>query len=267
MNNDSNNNDPIDAQLTASTEKTVDELSPSAPHQARAVWAIVPAAGLGRRMGSDLAKQYLTINKKTILEHTLSRLLSVELITEIVVVLDVNDQVFATLPCSKDTRVTTAVGGKERCDSVLSALVALQQKAAANDCVLVHDAARCCILPSRINKLIAYLKDDKVGGLLGVPISDTLKQVNEHNKSLQTLDRDMVWAAQTPQLFPYDLLKLSLENAIAANVPITDEASAVEFCGLHPQMVMGHYDNIKITHSNDIAMAKAIMDDQSLTLT
>ncbi len=266
MNNKSNNDVPIDAEPIASTEKSAEKKTPIAPKQERAIWAIVPAAGLGRRMGSDLPKQYLTINKKTILEHTLTRLLSVESITAIVVVLDENDQVFATLPCAKNTRLMTAFGGKERCDSVLSALIALQQKAAASDCVLVHDAARCCILPSRINKLIAYLKDDKVGGLLGVPISDTLKQVNEHDKSLQTLDRDMVWAAQTPQLFPYDLLKLSLEKAIAANVPITDEASAIEFCGLHPQMVMGHYDNIKITHSNDIVMAKAIMDDQSLTL-
>ncbi|MFT6969085.1 MAG: 2-C-methyl-D-erythritol 4-phosphate cytidylyltransferase [Cellvibrionaceae bacterium] len=266
MNNKSNNDVPIDAEPIASTEKSAEKKTPIAPKQERAIWAIVPAAGLGRRMGSDLPKQYLTINKKTILEHTLTRLLSVESITAIVVVLDENDQVFATLPCAKNTRLMTAFGGKERCDSVLSALIALQQKVASNDCVLVHDAARCCILPSRVSELIACLKDDNVGGLLGVPVSDTLKQVDGHRKSTQTLDRSIVWAAQTPQLFPYDLLKLSLEKAIAANEVITDEASAIEFSGLQPQMVMGHYDNIKVTHPNDILIAGAIMDYQSLMI-
>jgi 2-C-methyl-D-erythritol 4-phosphate cytidylyltransferase len=182
------------------------------------------------------------------------------------VVLDKDDQFFATLPCANNVRIMTAVGGKERCDSVLSALLALQQKITVNDRVLVHDAARCCVLPSRVDELIKSLKNDKVGGLLGVPVSDTLKQVNSHNKSTQTLDRNMVWAAQTPQLFPYHLLKQSLETSLADKQMITDEASAIEYSGLQPQMVMGHYDNIKITHPNDILIARAIMDYQSLTI-
>jgi 2-C-methyl-D-erythritol 4-phosphate cytidylyltransferase len=234
--------------------------------QKTAVWAIVPAAGLGRRMGRDLPKQYISINNKTILEHTLARLLSVESITAIMVVLDEDDQYFATLPCADNPRIMTAVGGRERCDSVLSALRALAQKVCANDRVLVHDAARCCVLPSRVEELITSLKDDEVGGLLGVPVSDTLKQIDSHKKSTQTLDRSIIWAAQTPQLFPYDLLKLSLEKAIAANEVITDEASAVEYSGLQPQMVMGHYDNIKITHPNDITIASAIMTYQDLSI-
>jgi 2-C-methyl-D-erythritol 4-phosphate cytidylyltransferase len=231
-----------------------------------AVWAIVPAAGLGRRMGSNLPKQYLTIHNKTILEHTLSRLLSIKSIAAIMVVLDKDDQYFAKLPCADNDRIMTAVGGKERCDSVLSALFALQNKIKANDRVLVHDAARCCVLPSRVEELITSLKNDKVGGLLGVPVSDTLKQVDAHHKVTQTLDRNIVWAAQTPQLFPYDLLKQNLEKSLAANQLITDEASAIEYSGLQPKMVMGHHDNIKITHPNDIFIASAIMNYQDLII-
>lgn len=231
-----------------------------------AIWAIVPAAGLGRRMERDLPKQYITINNKTILEHTLARLLSVESITAIVVVLDEDDQYFATLPCANNPRIMTAVGGRERCDSVLSALTSLAQKVSANDRVLVHDAARCCVLPNRVDDLITSLKDDKVGGLLGVPVSDTLKQIDSHKKSTQTLDRSIVWAAQTPQLFPYDLLSQCLEKSLAAKQVITDEASAIEYSGLQPQMIMGHYDNIKITHPNDIPIASAIMNYQNLSI-
>jgi 2-C-methyl-D-erythritol 4-phosphate cytidylyltransferase len=230
------------------------------------IWAIVPAAGLGRRMESKLPKQYLTIHNKTVLEHTLSRLLSIKSIAAIMVVLDKDDQYFAKLTCANNNRIMTTIGGTERCDSVLSALFALQHKIKANDRVLVHDAARCCVLPSKVEELITSLKNDKVGGLLGVPVSDTLKQVDSHQKSTQTLDRSIVWAAQTPQLFPYDLLKQSLENSLAAKQLITDEASAIEYSGLQPQMVMGHHDNIKITHPNDILIASAIMNYQNITL-
>ena len=262
----SNSRDNFHVRPTVLIERAVDKKKLAEFRQDQPVWAIVPAAGLGRRMGSDVPKQYLTINSKTILEHTLSRLLSVESITAIVVVLDANDDIFATLPCAKNIRLITAVGGKERCDSVLSALSALQQKAAVNDWVLVHDAARCCVLPSQVNNLLTCLQDDKVGGLLGVPVSDTLKQVDECKKSKQSLDRSIVWAAQTPQLFRYNTLKLSLEEAMAAGALITDESSALEFNGLRPQMVMGHYDNIKITHPNDLLIASAIMNYQALML-
>lgn len=252
---DSNNNNlPTDTDQKDSVQKDF------------AIWSIVPAAGLGLRMESDLPKQYLSINNKTILEHTLTRLLSVESITAVMVVLDENDQYFKTLPCANNPRVMTAVGGKERSDSVLSALIALEQKVSVNDRVLVHDAARCCILPSRVDDLIKTLKDDKVGGLLGVPVSDTLKQIDRHKKSIQTLDRSIVWAAQTPQLFPYNLLRQSLEKSLADKQVITDEASAIEYNGFKPQMVMGHYDNIKITHPNDIPIASAIMNYQRISI-
>ena len=132
--------------------------------------------------------------------------------------------------------------------------------------MLVHDAARCCVLPKQINKLIVSLSDNSVGGLLGVPVSDTLKQVDPYKKSRKTLDRTRVWQAQTPQLFPYHLLKESLEKALAAKQVITDEASAIEYSGFQPQMIMGDYDNIKITHSNDIPIANVIMNHQDLSI-
>ncbi len=228
-------------------------------------WAIVPAAGLGQRMGKELPKQYLTINGKTILERTLERLLSIESIAAIVVVLNKDDKYFETLSSAKNARVMTAIGGRERCDSVLSALNSLQGKVSAADSVLVHDAARCCILPTHVEQLIASLKDDKVGGLLGVPVSDTLKQVSDKNRITQTLDRSTIWQAQTPQLFPYSLLKNSLEKALIDQQKITDEASAIEYCGLQPQIIMGHYDNIKVTHPDDIAIASAIISHQNLS--
>jgi len=235
------------------------------PHRPTSTWAIVPAAGLGQRMGKELPKQYLTINGKAILERTLERLLSVDSITAIVVVLNKDDKYFSDLPSAKSTRVMTAIGGRERCDSVLSALHSLQDKVSVGDCVLVHDAARCCILPAYIEHLITTLKGDDVGGFLGVPASDTLKQADDKNKVIQTLDRNNIWQAQTPQLFPYTLLKNSLEEALKNQQAITDEASAVEYCGLRPQMVMGHYDNIKITHPNDLVMASAIISHQNLS--
>ncbi len=235
-----------------------------ASYRKSSTWAIVPAAGLGQRMGKELPKQYLTINGKTILERTLERLLSIDSITAVVVALNKDDTYFRGLSIAKNSRVMTTIGGRERCDSVLSALHSLQHKAFDGDCVLVHDAARCCILPTRIEHLITTLKDDKVGGLLGVPASDTLKQISDKNNITQTLDRTSIWQAQTPQLFPYTLLKNSLEKALCDQQVITDEASAVEYCGLQPQMVMGHYDNIKVTHPDDIAIASAIISHQNL---
>lgn len=229
------------------------------------LWAIVPAAGLGQRMGKELPKQYLTVAGKAILERTIERLLSIKSITTIVVVLHKDDQHFEALANAKNPRVITTLGGQERCDSVLSALISLSDKVSNGDRVLVHDAARCCILPTCIEHLITTFKNDKVGGLLGVPVSDTLKRVSNTNKAMQTLDRNTIWQAQTPQLFPYSLLKNSLEKALADQQKITDEASAMEYCGFQPQMVMGHYDNIKVTHPDDIAIASAIINHQNLS--
>ena len=226
------------------------------------VWAVVPAAGSSRRMGGELPKQYLPLMGKTVLEHTLERLLGVDTITAIVIALPPHDNRFSSMPISQNNRILQVVGGLERSDSVLSAVNSLQKKAKLSDWVLVHDAARCCVRTDKINELVQILAEDEVGGLLGVPACDTLKQINSEQKILTTLDRQNVWQAQTPQLFRYGLLRQALEQAKHHNQTVTDEASAMELAGHEPLMVLGHHDNIKITHPEDLAIAGAIMQQQ-----
>ncbi len=227
------------------------------------IWAIVPAAGIGQRMGSTLPKQYLSVNSQTVIEHTLNRLLEVDVISEIVVALNQLDQQFVSFPLSRHSKITTVIGGQERSDSVLAALNSLQKKAKLSDWILVHDAARCCIRPSAIYTLLETLAEDKVGGILGVPSSDTLKHVDSDNNIQKTVDRNVIWQAQTPQLFRYGLLRDALQHALKQGEAITDEASAIEFAGYQPKMVIGHHDNIKITHPEDLAIAEVVFKQQS----
>jgi 2-C-methyl-D-erythritol 4-phosphate cytidylyltransferase len=226
------------------------------------IWAIVPAAGSGRRMGQAQAKQYLSLSDKTLIEHTLTRLLAIDAISEIVVALSETDTNFEALPLAKHPKIQTTLGGRERSDSVLAALNSLQQKARSSDWVLVHDAARCCIRVAAINRLLDELSDDEVGGILGVPASDTLKSVSPHSRIQATVDRGSIWQAQTPQLFRYGLLRDALQQALGQNLAVTDEASAVELAGYQPKMVRGDYDNIKITHPEDRVIAAAILQQQ-----
>jgi len=234
--------------MTTSNENTKDK-----------VWVVVPAAGSGRRMGSEIPKQYLSLMGKTVLELTLTRLLQVNSVTGITLVISPDDLLFSTLALAKNPIVNTTSGGRERSDSVLAGLNSLQMKAALSDWVLVHDAARCCIRVDVINRMLNELKDSGVGGILGVPVSDTLKRVNHVSQIESTLDRSQVWQAQTPQLFRYGLLKKALEYALDRQCPITDEASAIELLGYDVNMCMGHYDNIKITHPDDLALAEMFL--------
>ena len=230
------------------------------------IWLVVPAAGVGTRIQAQVPKQYLILQGKTILEHTITRLLQVPGLSGLILVHSLDDEKITDLDIVQTPRVELVVGGSERSNSVLNGLTYLADKANDDDWVLVHDAARPCIDLADIKKLIGQLKDDSVGGILAVPVSDTVKRVVTANQISETLDRTELWQAQTPQMFRFGLLRSALQQAVSQQQVITDEASAIEFCGLHPQMVMGHYDNIKITHANDIVMAKAIMADQSLTL-
>jgi 2-C-methyl-D-erythritol 4-phosphate cytidylyltransferase len=228
------------------------------------IWSIIPAAGLGRRMGSEQPKQYLPLSGKTVIEHTLEKLLQVEKIAGVVVAIHQRDQQFNRLPLAKNKKIFTAHGGNERSDSVLSALNSLQKKAKLNDWILVHDAARCCVRIEDIENLISVLAEDQVGGILGVSSSDTLKQVSSSNTIQLTLDRTTIWQAQTPQLFRYGLLRDALQSAIQKGQVITDEASAVELAGYKPQIVEGHTDNIKVTHPEDLEIAAMILKRQGL---
>jgi len=223
-------------------------------------WAVVPAAGVGKRMQADRPKQYLPFAGKTVLEQTLERLLQADVFSAIAVAVSKEDPYWPELACSKHKQVITAAGGKERADSVLSALKSLRQQASDNDWVLVHDAARPCLTSTDIHFLIDSLIDDDVGGILALSSHDTLKQVDGSNIT-KTIDRSRVWKALTPQMFRYGMLKSALEEA-EGNPAVTDEASALEMQGFQPKIVEGRPDNIKITRPEDLALAQFYMEHQ-----
>lgn len=221
-------------------------------------WAVVPAAGKGLRMGIKKPKQYLTIAGKTILEHSLSALLSHEKIVKVVVALSPEDEYWRTLPIASHPKILTIEGGVERCHSVYNAVEFLQTYAYDNDFVLVHDAARPLLSHEDVEKLILETMHDDVGGLLGVPIHATIKMVNESNKVCETIPRRHLWRAFTPQIFRYGVLQRALSQTLPDN-PTSDSAKAVEQLGLQPLMVEGRSDNIKITRPSDLLWAEKLL--------
>ncbi|TQV84606.1 2-C-methyl-D-erythritol 4-phosphate cytidylyltransferase [Exilibacterium tricleocarpae] len=225
-------------------------------------WVVVPAAGIGTRMGADKPKQYLSLLGQTVLEHTLQRLLSLAGIEGLVVAIHPFDDLWPALPLAQDPRIESVDGGHERCDSVLNGLRQLAPRAHKLDWVLVHDAARPCVRAETIHTLCEALREHLVGGILGVPVSDTLKRLDEHYGIQATLDRRALWYAQTPQMFRYGLLRQALEEAAANKRAVTDEASALEALGYCPRMVEGSRDNIKITRPEDLALAAMILSRQ-----
>lgn len=225
-------------------------------------WAIVPAAGIGKRMQVDKPKQYLKLFDKTVLEQTLNRLLQSQVFSAIVVAISKTDIYWSNLKISKNKQIITAIGGKERADSVLSALYALKVKALDSDWVLVHDAVRPCITYADIHHLINSLKNATTGGVLAIPSNDTLKQVGNNQKIIKTLNRNNIWRALTPQMFRYNKLKQALK-ATTGNLAITDEANALELCGSEVEFICGRTDNIKITCPEDLALAQFYMDKQT----
>ncbi len=223
-------------------------------------WAVVPAAGVGKRMQADRPKQYLPLAGKTVLEQTLARLIQADVFSAIAVAISREDPYWPELACSNDEKIITAAGGKERADSVLSALKSLTEQASDDDWVLVHDAARPCLTSEDIHLLIETLKEDEVGGILALSSHDTLKNV-DGLKITETIDRSVIWRALTPQMFRYGLLKQALEAAVG-NSAVTDEASALEMQGLQPKIVEGRPDNIKITRPEDLSLAQFYMEHQ-----
>ena len=226
-------------------------------------WGIVPAAGVGKRMNADRPKQYLLLNdEQTVLEHTLTRLIETAVFEKIVVAISDGDPYWDNLSISQHEKIIRAEGGKERADSVLNALAAIESQADLHDWVLVHDAARPCITSQDIEKLIAELRGDEVGGILALSSHDTLKDV-DGKQIINTLNRNRVWRALTPQMFRYGALKSALELT-QGNVEITDEASALEAQGLSPKIVEAQADNIKITRPEDLALAQFYLEQQRL---
>ncbi|SMG40116.1 2-C-methyl-D-erythritol 4-phosphate cytidylyltransferase [Cedecea sp. NFIX57] len=216
------------------------------------VIAVVPAAGIGSRMQTECPKQYLHIGDKTILEHAVASLMAHPRVGQVIVALSPNDTCFSSLPLAIHPRVTVVTGGKQRADSVLAGL----QAAGDAEWVLVHDAARPCLHRDDLDNLLAITASSKVGGILAAPVRDTMKR-GEPGKGLiaHTVDREDLWHALTPQLFPLELLRSCLLRALDEGATITDEASALEYCGFHPELISGRADNIKVTRPEDLALA------------
>ncbi|MBV7438006.1 2-C-methyl-D-erythritol 4-phosphate cytidylyltransferase [Aeromonas sp. sif2416] len=219
--------------------------------------AIVPAAGIGSRMGADCPKQYLQLAGQTILEHSLARLLSHPAITQVIVALAPHDGWFDALPVAADPRILRVEGGSERAYSVLNAL-----HVASGDWVLVHDAARPCLCHGDLDKLIAAaLTCD--GAILGSRVRDTMKRTDEQGNIVATVEREQLWHALTPQMFPTAPLRRALEEGLALGATITDEASAMERAGYPVRMVEGRADNIKVTRPEDLSLAGLFLDQQN----
>jgi 2-C-methyl-D-erythritol 4-phosphate cytidylyltransferase len=228
-------------------------------------WALITAAGRGDRFGADLPKQYLELCGKAVIEHSLECFCTYEKITGLVVVIDGQDEHGKRLLRAVSThgkRLIVAEGGVERAQSVLNGLCELAKIAAPQDWVLVHDAARPCLRHADIDSLINALADHPVGGLLGVPVSDTVKRVGKACEVLETVNRDELWRAQTPQMFRIGALIAALNLAMERNINVTDEAAAMALTGAVPLMVESHADNIKITYLSDLALAEFYLRQQ-----
>jgi 2-C-methyl-D-erythritol 4-phosphate cytidylyltransferase len=220
-------------------------------------WAVVPAAGSGRRMATDVPKQYLPLQGSTVLEHTLNTLFACKPIEGVVLALSADDGYWPEIaPKFSGENLVCVAGGDERCHSVLNAVHHLGSFADTHDWVLVHDAARPCVRTDDLSALIETLADDACGGLLGVPVADTMKRLGGDGRVVETVDRQVLWHAQTPQMFRLGLLQSALERALAQGSLVTDEASAMEMAGYRPRMVHGHADNIKITVPSDLELAE-----------
>lgn len=225
-------------------------------------WVIVPAAGVGRRMGNAVPKQYLELNQRAVIDHTIERLLLHPAIDGLYLALSEDDQWWAETEFANHPDLVRVPGGSERCWSVFSALQALEPRASPDDWVLVHDAARPCVRRSDIDHLFAMLRGHETGGLLGVPVRDTMKRTDSADRILETVGRSHLWHAFTPQMFRFGLLFEAMRGALAAGLLVTDEASAVEWAGHRPIMVEGHADNLKITRPEDLPLAAYFLDRQ-----
>ena len=225
----------------------------AAPNRPR-YFALIPAAGVGARMEAGSPKQYLPIAGKPMLRHALDAFLASPLIAHTYVVVSAEDGLIGTVVPEQGVTVLRC-GGATRMETILNALQALHGRLAAYDQVLVHDAARPGLTPALIAKLIGEVGDHPAGGLLALPVVDTVKRAGPGSLSAQTVPRDGLWLAQTPQMFSYALLLRALSEAPDPQA-ITDDASAVEALGLAPRLVEGHPRNLKVTLPRDIHTAE-----------
>jgi len=239
-----------------------------------AIWAIVPAAGIGRRMQSAIPKQYLPLNGRPVLEHTINTLLANHYVSGMAIALQPDDAYWAEVKVLSQKPVIRAAGGKERSDSVLNALKALTQLTEYNpdsDWVMVHDAVRPCLRQQDIDKLVSEVDTDINGGLLALPVRDTMKRQHSDNSAVktvaETIERENLWHALTPQYFPAVALSKALQDARKNKLTITDESSAMELAGFSPRLIQGYEDNIKITRPDDLRLASLYLQSRQTVMT
>ncbi len=220
-------------------------------------YAIVPAAGSGSRFAADQPKQYLDLLGRPLLFHTLAALTACPDIERVWVVLAPDDRWWSRHDWSElgPKLETVRCGGATRAASVTNALRAAAMVAADDDWILVHDAARPCLSAAMLDALLTELADDPVGGILAVPVADTIKRADADQRVAATEPRDGLWQAQTPQMFRYG----QLEKALKSEMAVTDEAGAIEALGLRPKLVRGDATNLKVTWPADLALAAMIL--------
>jgi 2-C-methyl-D-erythritol 4-phosphate cytidylyltransferase len=225
-------------------------------------WGVVPAAGIGRRMGASVPKQYLSLAGRQVIDHTLARLLELPLLEGVFVAIAEGDPLWPSVRCASHPKVTRVSGGAERSDSVIRALDVLIGAADPDDWVLVHDAARPCLRRTDLERLIQRVTERGEGGLLGMPVRDTIKRADPSGEVVETVSRAGLWHAFTPQMFRLAHLQDALKAAERVGVSITDEATAVELAGGRPLLVEGAADNIKITRPEDLQLAEVFLARQ-----
>jgi 2-C-methyl-D-erythritol 4-phosphate cytidylyltransferase len=225
------------------------------------LYGLIPAAGQGARLGADTPKQYLDILGRPMLAHAVRALLVHPAIDVAFVVLSPDDQRYATYDWSAfgDRVAPLWCGGATRRDSVMNGLVAISNVVDPEDWVLVHDAARPCLARDDVQRLVAAVGQDDNGGILAVPLADTLKREDGSGRIIATEPRERLWLAQTPQMFRHG----TLLRALGAAATVTDEASAAEALGLKPRLVPGSLRNLKVTYREDVAIAAALLEAEA----
>ena len=239
-------------------KKTAQSLNSPLPPK---LWLVIPAAGSGSRFSKTELKQYQMIQDKTVLEHTVARLNTLNL-TGYVLAIGAQDSFAQTLNFPNQQHAHFCQGGAERVDSVLNALNYLSEIADPNDWVLVHDAARPCVSKASLQALVERTQTTQNSAILAIPVRDTLKRVISNETIAETVDRHQLWQAQTPQMAKLGILKAAIEHALADGVTLTDEASALEYAGHPVEVVTSRADNLKITYPDDLELARLILNAQ-----
>src|SRR5688500_7607827 len=226
-------------------------------------YLVIPAAGSGRRFAASVPKQYAALGSSTVIEHALAPFEADADCAGICVAVAADDSLWPVIAARRSRLVETAAGGEHRAHSVRNALRKLGSQVRDDDWIMVHDAARPCFTSTDLATLKRELAAHPVGGLLAIPLADTLKRGLEANSQVthvdETLDRAGLWRAATPQVFRFGVLLRALEAALAAGRVPTDEAQAVEWSGQRPRLIAGRADNIKVTTGADLTLAAAIL--------